>query len=90
MIKNYLVTAFRCILRQKVYTVVNLAGLAIGLASFILIFLLIKDEVSYDRFYENVDRVYRVVFEDETYAQTRHYSVTPPALANPVEALRYE
>jgi len=61
MYKNYLIIAYRNFFKQKVYSLINTAGLAIGLACFILIFLFINDELSYDRFHVKSDRTYRLV-----------------------------
>ena len=81
MWKNYLKIAFRNLKLHKYYTLINIFGLAVGLTVCILIFLWVQAEWSYDRFHENASRIYRVVFADESYANIRHYSVTPPALA---------
>ncbi len=61
MLKSYFKTAVRNLSRHKVYTVINISGLAIGLAAFWLIVLYVGDEISYDRFNENADRIVRVV-----------------------------
>lgn len=61
MIWNYLRTSVRNILRNKVYAIINIVGLAIGLASCILILLFIQREFSVNQSHENVDRIYRVV-----------------------------
>lgn len=61
MFKNYLKIAFRNLRNNKVYSFINIAGLAVGLASFILISTFIKNELNYDNFHENADRVYRAV-----------------------------
>jgi putative ABC transport system permease protein len=61
MIKNYFKIALRNIQRNKVYSVINIAGLSLGLAAAMLIILYVKDEVSYDRFQKNLDNIYRVV-----------------------------
>ncbi len=61
MIKNYFKTAFRNLLRNKVYSFINIAGLSLGLASAMLIILYLKDEVSYDRFHTNVNSIFRIV-----------------------------
>ena len=53
--------AVRNIIRHKVYTLINLMGLAVGMACTILILLWIQDELSYDRFHENADDIYRVI-----------------------------
>jgi len=60
MLKNYFKTAFRNLLHNKIYSFINIAGLSIGLACAMLIMLYIKDEVSYDRFHKNVNRIYRI------------------------------
>ena len=61
MFKNTLKTTLRNIQRYKMYSVINTAGLAIGMACFILIFMWVLDEISYDRFHENSDDLYRVI-----------------------------
>lgn len=61
MIRNYIKIAFRNFSRNKVYSFINIAGLAIGLAAAMLIILYGKDEVSYDRFHANNPNIYRVV-----------------------------
>src|SRR5579862_7641226 len=60
MFKNYFKTAFRNLLRNKVYSFINIAGLSLGLACAILIMLYVNDEVSYDRFHKNVSQIYRI------------------------------
>ncbi|HHF51982.1 MAG TPA: hypothetical protein ENL46_04780 [Candidatus Aminicenantes bacterium] len=61
MLRSYIKTALRNIKKYKVYSFINIAGLAVGMACCILIFLWIQDELSYDRFHDNTDRIYRVV-----------------------------
>ena len=60
MIRNYLKIAFRNISRNRVYSFINITGLAIGLAATMLILLYTKDEVSYDRFHSKNPNIYRV------------------------------
>lgn len=60
MLKNYFIIAFRHIKKHKFYSVINILGLSIGMASSILILLWVLDELSYDRFNVNYDRIYRV------------------------------
>jgi putative ABC transport system permease protein len=60
MLRNYLVTALRNLNRHKSFSVINLAGLSVGLAATILIYSFIAHELSYDRFHENHDRIYRI------------------------------
>ena len=61
MFKNYLKIALRNIKRHKGYSFINIVGLAIGMACCILILLWVQDELSYDRFHENADDIYRVI-----------------------------
>ena len=61
MLKYNIKVAFRTIAKRKLYSLVNIFGLAVGIASFILMALYISDEVRYDRHHENADRIYRVV-----------------------------
>lgn len=63
MFKNFLKLTYRNIKRQKVYSLINIAGLALGLTLSILIILYIKYEFSYDRHNKNEDRIYRVICE---------------------------
>ncbi len=57
---NYLKIAWRNLVRNKVSSIINIGGLAIGLACVIFISLYISDELSYDRFFKNADRIFRV------------------------------
>ena len=60
MIKNYLKIAWRNLLKNKTFSFINIAGLASGLACFILIALYVADELSYDNFNEKASRIYRL------------------------------
>ncbi len=61
MIKNYLTIALRNILRHKGYAVINISGLAIGIACCMVIFLFVRSELNYDRFHKNGERIFRVL-----------------------------
>jgi putative ABC transport system permease protein len=60
MLKNYLKSAINHITRQKVYALINILGLAVGIALFVIIALFVKDELSHDAFHSNLNRIYRV------------------------------
>jgi putative ABC transport system permease protein len=60
LFKNYLKVAIRNLIRHKGYSFINIFGLAIGMAAAILILLWVQDELSYDRFHNNSDFIYRV------------------------------
>ncbi len=61
MFSNYLKIALRSLWRQKLYTAINIIGLALGIAVCAIILMYIRDELSFDRFHANADRIYRVV-----------------------------
>lgn len=60
MIRNYLKVAVRNILKYKFFSAINIFGLSIGIACCLFIFIYVQDELSYDRFHKDVDRIYRV------------------------------
>ncbi len=60
MMKNYFKSAFRSMKRDKVFTFLNLAGLAVGMSCFIIIGLWVQHELSFDRFHDRSDRIYRI------------------------------
>lgn len=88
MLRNYLLTALRSFLRQRSYSFINLSGLAIGLACSIFIFLWVMDEMSYDNFHPDGDRIYQIM-ENQTYSGNKIFTfmATPGLLA---EALKQE
>jgi putative ABC transport system permease protein len=60
MVKNYLKIALRNIIKHKGFSVINIVGLAIGIACSILIFVFVSHELSYDKYHEKADRTYRI------------------------------
>jgi putative ABC transport system permease protein len=81
MMKNTMRIALRSMKRQKVYASINIAGLAVGTACCLLILLWVQDELSYDRFHENADRIVRVtrLWENADGAVSVHLGhVAPP------------
>ena len=83
MLRNYIISAFRNLNRQFLFTIINLTGLAIALATVILIFLQAKHELSYDRFHANVDQIYRVE-EDQIYNNDLYHVTVTPWPSGPV------
>ncbi|MEM8488718.1 MAG: ABC transporter permease [Bacteroidota bacterium] len=83
MLKNYLKVTLRTLYKNKGYAFINTIGLAFGMASIILIFQFVQHETSYDRFYTNVDQIYRVNLYQpgNAYLGTDRYAVTPPPLS---------
>ena len=60
MIRNYLIIAYRNLVRNKIYSLINIFGLAIGMAACFFIFQYVHFESSYDKFNKNIDRLYRI------------------------------
>ncbi|MEX0314608.1 MAG: ABC transporter permease [Allomuricauda sp.] len=60
MFKNHIKIAFRVFKKEKAYSLINISGLALGLACCLMIFLFIKDELSYDKFHKDGDQIYRL------------------------------
>jgi putative ABC transport system permease protein len=77
MLKNNLKIALRSLLKQKVYTIINVVGLAVGIASCLLIVLFIQNEFSYDKFFNDHDRIYRMVLERKYPTHSTFYSIIP-------------
>jgi putative ABC transport system permease protein len=61
MFRNYFLVALRGLARRKAYSSINIAGLSVGIAGFLLIWLYVSDELSYDSFHEDADNIFRVV-----------------------------
>ena len=91
MFKNTLKLVLRNLVKHKGYSFINIAGLAVGLACFILISLWISFEISYDRFHENKDDLYQVIGENRLPNGDLHFFPhTPAALAQALQAERPE
>ncbi|GAB5520456.1 MAG: ABC transporter permease [Rhodothermales bacterium] len=80
MFKNYLLVGLRAMRKQKVYTAINVGGLAIGLVCCFYIFLYVQHEGSYDTFYENADRVVRIAEELKTSSELLHQATSSPPM----------
>ena len=63
MFKNYFKVALRSLVRKKVYTLINIAGLGVGIAVCLMIFIIIQFQTSFDDFHENKECIYRVLTE---------------------------
>ncbi len=82
MFKNYFKVAFRNLLRNKGFSVINISGLAIGMASAILILLWVQNEISYDRFHEKNSRLYEV-WGNSVYDGALQTGLATPQLMGP-------
>tara|TARA_R100001143_G_scaffold63450_1_gene70539 strand:- start:1726 stop:4074 length:2349 start_codon:yes stop_codon:yes gene_type:complete len=81
MLKNYLKIAFRNLIRSKGYTFINIIGLGLGMVCMLFITLWVWDELSYDRFHEKNDRLYRVISEVQ-WDVIQIWKTTPARLAD--------
>jgi putative ABC transport system permease protein len=81
MLRNLIKTAFRGLLKNKGFTIINIAGLALGLVTFLLITFYVVDELSYDRFNTKAGNIYRVNTDIKFGGNTASYAVSPPPLA---------
>ena len=91
MFRNYLKITFRNLKRHKLYSFINIAGLAVGLTTAILIMLWIWQELSFDQFNKNKDHLYRVMTQSTYNAESFPQSAAPLAdvLRNDVPGIKY-
>src|SRR6266496_347896 len=80
MFKNCFKIAFRNLFRNKAFSIINISGLAIGMASAILILLWIQNEISYDRFHANEDRLYQAWNRGRFDSKLQCWNTTPKIL----------
>jgi predicted permease len=80
MLKNYLITAFRNLWRKKSSSFINIAGLSLGIASSLVLFLLIKHHLGFDSFHSKADRIYRVVNQSKGNNGNNYTSGVPAVL----------
>jgi putative ABC transport system permease protein len=82
MLKNYLRIAIRSLIKQKVYTIINVLGLSTGIASCILIVMFVTNEFSYDSFHTNADNIHKVVLERKYPNHATNYAIIPHSYAD--------
>jgi len=82
MFKNYIKVALRSLNKNRTYAVINILGLALGLAVAIIVFLFIKDETSYEKHWDGYERVYRTGIKANLMGQTMDAPVSPSPMAN--------
>ena len=88
MLQNYIKVAIRSLLKHKGYSFINIFGLAIGLTCFILIGLFVQFELSYDKFHDKSDQIYRVVkeFPTDVLRGSRRSTATPEPLLDALQS----
>ena len=82
MFRNYLKIAIRSLLKHPLYALINILGLSVGMVCFFFIFLYVKDELSYDRYHANIDRLYRLNFYAKSSSTARTASRCPSVSAS--------
>ncbi|MCB2197914.1 ABC transporter permease [bacterium] len=88
MLKNYIRTAIRALIRQRVYSAINLIGLAVSMAVVMLVILFIKQEMTYDHFHQNIASIYQVNHhESPDHRDPFGSSSTPLGLAPSLKAV---
>jgi putative ABC transport system permease protein len=81
MLRNYIIIAFRNVAKNKVFSVINIFGLGIGLAACLLIFQFVSFELSYDKFNEKFDRIYRITNDRFQHGKLiQHGTITYPTI----------
>jgi putative ABC transport system permease protein len=85
MFSNYLKVAIRSLLKRKVFTFINIFGLATGMTVCLLIVLFIKSELGYDNFLPNADQVYRVVLDRKYPERATSYSIIPHSIGAAIQ-----
>ncbi|MEO5977582.1 MAG: ABC transporter permease [Chryseolinea sp.] len=86
MLKNYFNVAIRNIMKHKFFSAINILGMTIGVTACLLIILYVTDELSYDRFHENADRIYQVALHGKLGGQDIRTANTCPPLAEAMVA----
>jgi len=87
MFKNYFLIAVRSISRQKFYSILNVLGLAVGITCSLLIVLYIQTELSYDKFYDNADKIYRLNNENNMGGKIDKYCNAPRPISPTMKEL---
>ncbi len=81
MLRNYLKLALRNIVKQRFFSGINILGMSTGIAAFLLVFMFVADELSYDRFHAHADRIYQVTMKAKVGGQDMHTSTTCPPMS---------
>ena len=85
MIRSYLKIAVRNLMKRKVYSLINILGLASGMAICLLIILFVRSELGYDRHHEKADRIYRVALDRIYPGRSSAYSMIPASIGSAIQ-----
>src|SRR4028118_1806699 len=86
MFKNYFTVALRNFRRNKVFSIINVLGLSIGISAALVIFLMVYHEFSYDKFQPDSNRIYRVVLDAKMNGVEGHTPAVPAPLGAAIES----
>ena len=86
MFRNYLKIAFRSLWRNKGFSLINILGLAIGIAVCLIILMFVNNELSYDRYNTKADRIYRIYFQGDVQGEKLKESTVMPPVAQTMKA----
>ena len=86
MLTNYFKIAFRSLMRNKAFSTINIFGLAVGIATCLLIMLFVQDELSYDRYNEKGDQIVRVIFKGSVQGEKMKEANVMPPVAQTLKA----
>ncbi len=81
MFRNYITTGLRNLFKNKGFSLINITGLAIGMAACLLIFLFVRDELSYDAYHEKADRIFRIAVDYKLRSQELEVATVGPVTA---------
>ena len=88
MIRNYMVLTIRNLLRNKLTALINIIGVSIALAFGMLALLFAHNEWTYDRFHNNVDRIYRICLKSRSHINANTLEPLGPAFANEFSGIK--
>src|SRR5215469_8585286 len=86
MIRNYIKTAFRSLMKNRGFTFINVMGLALGLATCLLIVFFVFDELSYDKYNAKADRIFRINYDIKFGGAQNTYALAPAPAAAALKA----
>ena len=85
MIRNFILIAFRSLVKQKIYSTINILGFAISISACIMILLFVQYEMSYDKFFPKAESIYKVALERIYPEHRTFYSVVPHSFAEAIK-----
>ncbi len=85
MLSNYFKTSYRSLIKQRINSIVTISGLALGFSTFTLLCLYVNDELKYDRYLPNADRIYRVTMSYTSGSSSEHTAWSEPTVGQALQ-----